>query len=102
MTRLAIIFSMLFFTPAWAENKKLTGKTCPDLGLVAEAVMTLRQGGVPLSVVMEEAGKSKRFKDMAILAYEETQWPTEKTRADAVKRFRNSVELDCYKRTLKK
>ena len=59
--------------------------------------MTLRQVGAPLSVVMEEAGKSKRFKDMVIAAYEETQWSSEEKRTDAVKRFRNSVELDCYK-----
>lgn len=95
MTRLTIILSLLFVTPAWAEEKKLTGEICPDLGLVAEVFMTARQKGVPLSKVMEEGGKE--FFDMLIAAYEETQWTTEERRADAVRRFRNSVELDCYK-----
>ena len=104
MTRLAIIFSLLFVTPAWAEDKEHTNFVCENLGLIAEAFMTAHQKGVPLSKVMEiEAPLGiERIKKFALWAYEEPQWTTEERRADAVRRFRNSVELDCYKTLLEK
>ena len=104
MTRLAIIFSLLFVTPAWAEEQKLTDNICPDLGRLAETFMSFRQKGVPLSRVMEVEVPEviEGVRELALAAYEETQWSTEERRADAIRRFRNSVELDCYKTLLKK
>lgn len=75
---------------------------CAELGDRAELVMGSRQVGLPLSQMMESASayeepERQTMERMLLEAYDEPQYRTPSNQKDSIARFRNKIELACYK-----
>jgi len=77
---------------------------CASIGGFAERLMEKRQQGIAMSDLMKLVALGEgpqRWKSIArqmvIAAYEKPQYSVDANKADAVQRFRNEWELECYK-----
>lgn len=89
-----LVAAILLVTLSPASAKNTPEKICPALGELAERIMELRQSGVVLSELMTLL--DQEFRGIAVMAYGNPQYSTEKMRATAARDFRNSVEHACY------
>lgn len=73
---------------------------CKTLGEIAEAVMTGRQNGVPLSMMMESPRTTEMADNLTEIvimnAFQATRAETPQQRVLVTQEFRASVELTCY------
>lgn len=99
-----VLSSVLLLLATAAHGEETWEDVCESFGSTSESIMEQRQKGVPMSKLMKAIGgmdASEHFlatlKDIVIEAYEEPQYRGDDYTADAVRRFRNKVELDCYK-----
>jgi len=69
---------------------------CETLGDVAYKVMELRQGGVPMSTVMQ-ISDSELVQAIVVDAYDQPRFSTDSYKREATNDFRNDVEVQCYK-----
>jgi uncharacterized phosphosugar-binding protein len=71
------------------------------MGELAEAIMTIRQSGVPMSKAMGVATASDKLAEVAskliLEAYDKPQYSAAENRQDAASRFRNDFEVECFK-----
>lgn len=78
---------------------------CPKIGNVAEGVMTARQSGMVMSVVVSriealtDMGPDAKQIVIAMImaAYEVPQFGGDEAKSIAIKEFRNNNELLCWK-----
>lgn len=69
---------------------------CQDAGDLAEAVMTARQNGAPISQLMEIANGQEIIVQMVLMAYGEPRYSTDQFQSRAIEDFRNLWEVGCY------
>ena len=69
---------------------------CQDAGDLAEAVMTARQNGAPISQLMEIANGQEIIVKMVLMAYGEPRYSTDEFQSRAIEDFRNLWEVGCY------
>lgn len=69
---------------------------CQDAGDLAEAVMTARQNGAPISQLMEIANGQEIIVKMVLMAYGEPRYSTDQFQSRAIEDFRNLWEVGCY------
>ena len=69
---------------------------CQDAGDLAEAVMTARQNGAPISQLMEIASGQEIIVKMVLMAYGEPRYSTDQFQSRAIEDFRNLWEVGCY------
>ena len=69
---------------------------CQDAGDLAEAVMTARQNGAPISQLMEIANGQEIIVKMVLMAYGEPRYSTDQFQSLAIEDFRNLWEVGCY------
>ena len=69
---------------------------CQDAGDLAEAVMTARQNGAPISQLMEIANGQEIIVKMVLMAYGEPRYSTDEFQSRAIEDFRNLWETGCY------
>lgn len=89
---------------ASAAQSQTAADMCESLGTTSESIMKKRQEGAPMSSLMKAIGTidapeavQELLRETIIDAYEVPQYSGDSYRADAVRRFRNEVELECYK-----
>ena len=101
--RLALIIALVFSMPV-AHGHDGKGQ-CATMGKLAGVVMKSRQKGMAMPALMEmvtsmSAGSPRKMasltEDMVIAAYEKPQYGIA-GKADAVQRFRNEWELECFR-----
>ena len=85
----AIAFTLALATSAQADQ-------CQDAGDLAEAVMTARQNGAPISQLMEIANGQEIIVKMVLMAYGEPRYSTDQFQSRAIEDFRNLWEVGCY------
>ena len=85
----SIALTLVLATSAQADQ-------CQDAGDLAEAVMTARQNGAPISQLMEIANGQEVIVQMVLMAYGEPRYSTDEFRSRAVEDFRNLWEVGCY------
>ena len=85
----AIAFTLALATSAQADQ-------CQDAGDLAEAVMTARQNGAPISQLMEIANGQEIIVKMVLMAYGEPRYSTDEFQSRAIEDFRNLWEVGCY------
>lgn len=85
----AIAFTLVLATSAQADQ-------CQDAGDLAEAVMTARQNGAPISQLMEIANGQEIIVKMVLMAYGEPRYSTDQFQSRAIEDFRNLWEVGCY------
>lgn len=99
----AALFAAFFLAPTTisAEESDPGVAFCGSMGELAEAVMTIRQSGVAMSLAMSVATANEALKEVAtkliIAAYDTPQFSVEENRKDAAMRFRNDFEVECFK-----
>ena len=78
---------------------------CNQFATLAEHVMRSHQSGVPLTSVMSNfeenvssAAARKVLKKMAVLAYEQPRYSTDKFQRKAIAEFRDDFATACYAR----
>ena len=86
-------FALIGSSAAGADTSE-HDKMCKLVSEYAEAAMQAHQIGVPLSDVLENSQENMR--PIVLRAYAQLRWPTDKTRTQAVARFRDEVALECY------
>ena len=85
----AIAFALALAASAQADQ-------CQDAGDLAEAVMTARQNGAPISQLMEIANGQEIIVQMVLMAYGEPRYSTDEFQSRAIEDFRNLWEVGCY------
>jgi len=85
--------AMFLATPVVSEEGE---HICETLGDVAYKVMELRQGGVPMSTVMQ-ISDSELVQAIVVDAYDQPRFSTDSYKREATNDFRNDVEVQCYK-----
>lgn len=98
----ACVLGLFFFaSPCLAAGT--LDDLCREIGSGAEAIMTARQAGAPLSTMiapiaaMDQADPLTQFmRATALAAYEEPHWNGDKMQAKAISDFRSDAELRCY------
>jgi len=89
------IIAMFLATPV--ISKEEGEHICETLGDVAYKVMELRQGGVPMSTVMQ-ISDSKLVEAIVVDAYDQPRFSTDSYKRESANDFRNDVEVQCYKK----
>jgi hypothetical protein len=89
------IIAMFLATPVVSEEEG--EHICETLGDVAYKVMELRQGGVPVSTVMQ-ISDSKLVEAIVVDAYDQPRFSTDSYKRESIDNFRNDVEVQCYKK----
>lgn len=96
---LPLIFLVPLFVNAETASKEAI---CNMLGNKAELVMLKRQQEYPLSQALSDQDNSKlssTFKKIVMMAYEEPAFRTKENKDLSIKKFRNKVEIMCFKQT---
>jgi hypothetical protein len=73
-----------------------TSTFCTVIGDLAEAIMTNRQLGIPMSRMMEINGADDLARLMVMEAYKEPRYSSDEYQRRAVQDFRNEIEVACY------
>jgi len=95
-----VLISVLFILSlqAHADNSR---ELCKGFGEIAELIMTHRQNGTPMDVIIDKIDKEPALKDigesLAISAYETSRFSTEKMKQRKITEFKNAVYLECLK-----
>jgi len=89
------VIAIFLATPTIAEEEEQ--HICETLGDVAYKVMELRQGGVPMSTVMQ-ISDSELVQAIIVDAYDQPRFSTDSYKQNAMNDFRNYVEVECYKK----
>ena len=103
MKRLIIALALLISSSVVsAEEAAQAPDHCSEMGGLAKSIMNARQAGAAMSEVLQVVKEkmpaaAEVLRPFVIMAYEETQWSSEDRREDAANRFRNKIELACYK-----
>lgn len=92
MLKPLILSLALLATPLTAETEDV----CANMGDAAEAIMSLRQNGYPISDLMDKFGDSNLFRAIILSAYEKPRFSTDEYKQESVRDFRNEVETLCY------
>ena len=98
---------LAFAAPAHAETAPAEPEDfCERIGGLAEAVMSARQRGVTLSQIMTKFDPNREgadspevdeiIRDMALIAYQQSQYSTPDIRNQVIADFRNEHETACY------
>lgn len=69
---------------------------CAIIGDLAQAIMEVRQSGVPMSDAMRISGDNDAIRAIVIAAYSYPRFRTERVKSEAIADFRNEFELMCY------
>jgi hypothetical protein len=107
MKLFAIAAMLMFTTAAIAETAPAEPEDfCERIGGLAEAVMDARQRGVALSQIMTKFDPNREgadspevdelIRDMALSAYQQSQYSTPEIRNQVIADFRNDHETACY------
>lgn len=86
----AIIAAIALATPALAQDP------CTSIGDLAEAMMTHRQAGTAISVLMPQMDGNDLFIKMLLAAYEQPRFGTSEFQQRKIDDFRSTWELGCY------
>lgn len=107
MKKIALIFLFSVSTSIYAQDTKTVPKSewCSVVAELAGAIMSSRQSGVELDKVLSLSNKigenDPRLKDianqMAIEAYSENSYISEKMQKRSTTEFKNKWQLDCIK-----
>ena len=93
MLKPIILALTLLATPLAAETEE---HPCETLGGLAALIMEARQLGAPLSEMMRIAADNELLKALTITAYQSPRFSTDSYRQEAIKDFRNEIEVMCY------
>ena len=82
----------------------LAEDVCAALGTLAGGIMQQRQNGAAMSEMMARAASATDApqplldltRALIIGAFNQPQWGSPENKAEAVTKFRNQVELECY------
>ncbi len=74
---------------------EIKSSTCESYSNLAKTVMTARQGGIPMSEVMNTI--SEITKQLAITAYEKPRFTSDGYKTKSIEDFRDKAYLDCVK-----
>lgn len=80
----------------WGDRKPDTSH-CKKLGEHASTVMKHRQGGTPMSRLMDAIGGNEIGEAMIIAAYEHPRYSVKANQREAMTDFANDVMVACYK-----
>jgi len=98
---LVLVIALCLTLNSYAEPKATPEETCKGLSELAENIMTMRLQQVPMSkqiaIFDGDDAVAKLGKKLVIKAYEEPDWRTERKQQNAIKSFRDTTYLDCYK-----
>jgi len=93
------IIAALFASPA-------SSGVCKEMGSLAESIMALRQGGMPVAqtidaLVPEDMEKpiADLFMSIILQAYGQMGYSSEKARQRSIVEFANMITVACYKET---
>lgn len=93
----AALLLALAVPPAFSNE---ADKVCPSIGEMAEKIMSARQSGTIMSTAMAAVPADNALRDLAIelvkRAYAVPQYSVQENRDQAVIKFRNDTELECY------
>ncbi len=98
---LIIVVVLMLSVPVYAADEF---DYCPITGGIAEEIMKFRQNNFPMSDLMstfndiekESLKSGKEGKRMVIDAYQEQAWSSKAMKREAIQKFRNKWEMDCY------
>ena len=101
LLKAAVTAAFAFAPPSSAQSDD---DLCKSLGELGASFMRARQGGIPLSDVLnvfpespdEDTGEVAR--KIAIAAYEQPRYSTEENQLQVISEFRDAIELVCYKK----
>lgn len=93
MLKQTILALTLLATPLAAETEV---DRCKLIGGIAAQIMESRQLGIPLSDTMNIVNDIDILKTMTITAYQSPRFSSDSYRQEAIKDFRNEVEVMCY------
>ena len=114
MTRILTIIALLFASVLMPISVSANKSDCGDLGSLAENIMKLRQHGVPMSTMLDLPAKfdevevdaevdeaeiekvRKLMTDFIYTAFEEARYISEDDQNDAIIRFREKYEVECF------
>lgn len=103
MTRILTIIALLISPIVLhAEQAGKPPHKCAMMGQYAKLIMDMRQSGLEMSEWLEKIEGQfpvggEQLKATIIMAYEEKRWSSQDKREDAANRFRNRIELMCYR-----
>lgn len=100
--RKIVILAIAVAWPALAQDDQ--AEACKGLGDLAEQVMMIRQAEAPMSDVLaslvppdDGSGATGIIRSVILAAYDEPAMRTPENKTQQVARFRNDVELQCFK-----
>ncbi|MCB5199055.1 hypothetical protein LGQ03_07365 [Loktanella sp. TSTF-M6] len=94
----SLMLSASFATESFAQDGSADERaSCANYGDLAESIMSNRQLGIALSQMMAVSEGNETFEMMVMRAYDVPQFSSEGMRSDAASRFRNEIEIECFK-----
>lgn len=97
--RISVALSIFLAAPVFGKED-----ICPTMGKIAAEVMTARQNGVAMSILMTKTGEFEegpmREFGFALVraAYDVPRMHSELNQKREIEDFRNEVEATCYRR----
>ena len=108
MKKLIVLISILVMVP-WNASADLfsTEDGCRQVAEIANIIMTARQGGVPMKVIVSagegrSAGERVLLIGMASIAYNQPKYSTESYQQNAIIEFENLWYNRCMMKVLEK
>lgn len=95
-----VMSAMFAMTTSYAQvpgvmPNKLTFKACISMGEAAEAAMKARQGGIPVTHVLQLTGGNKVLVAITMGAYDYPRYQTQENQERAAEEYRNTWETMC-------
>lgn len=94
---LELIMALALIGQEADAEREEDGDICAAVGSLAEQIMEARQGGTPMSELMEIAGDGPALRQLVIEAFEISRYSTPRHRERVVEDFRADAELACYR-----